>query len=327
MQGLTGLGGKGKSETSRGKRNVGRGLGVWYVVSRRFTRTGSKKALTIRTPLAAVLLAAAFAACNAVPDSDRADSRDLTLPWTSDVSSVFNDRAQDNEFQEPPVSPVENATRQLEPDVPSPTPPEQPEPEPDVPSVSEPTAEGPEPSSAPLAGPALSAGVPFSLNISEGINTRNNRLGESVQATLDRPVFNSAGDLAIPAGAVFAGVISELEAPDDGAGSMAFTFTSVEFNGQSYPIDAVSVSVPATKKRRGSTAGDAAKVAVGSAIGGILGGLFGGNSKGTGVGVGVGAAAGLAAVALSRGWDLSLIAGSPIACTTTDRFGPLIFQL
>lgn len=58
---------------------------------------------------------------------------------------MFNDRAQDNEFQEPPVSPVENATRQLEPDVPSPTPPE-----PDVPSVSEPTAEGPEPSSAPI---------------------------------------------------------------------------------------------------------------------------------------------------------------------------------
>ncbi len=283
--------------------------------------------MTIRTPLAAVLLTAAFAACNTVPNSDRADSRDLTLPSMPDAPSVFNDRARDNEFQEPPVSLVENARRQLEPDTPSPTPPEQPEPEPDLPSAPEPTAEGPEPSSAPPAGPTLSAGVPLSLSISEAINTRNNRVGESVQATLDRPVFNSAGDLALPAGAVFAGVISELEAPDDGAGSMAFTFTSVEFNGESYPIDAISVSVPAKKQRRGSTAGDAAKVAVGSAIGGILGGLFGGNSKGAGVGAGVGAAAGLAAVAISRGWDLSLTAGSPIACTTTDRFGPLIFRL
>lgn len=281
--------------------------------------------MTIRTPLAAVLLAAAFAACNTVPNSDRADSRDLTLPSTPDAPSVFNDRARDNEFQEPPVSLVENATRQLDPDMPSPTPAEQPEP--DVLSAPEPTAEGPEPSSAPPAGPALSGGVPLSLSISEGINTRNNQVGESVEATLDRPVFNSAGDLALPAGAVFAGVISELEAPDDGAGSMAFTFTSVEFNGESYPIDAISVSVPEKKQRRGSTAGDAAKVAVGSAIGGILGGLLGGSSKGAGVGAGVGAAAGLAAVAISRGWDLSLAAGSPVACTTTDRFGPLIFQL
>lgn len=225
-----------------------------------------------------------------------ADStRDLSLPPAESVAAM-NDQ--------PATPPSQPAAQKAKPSVQKTQPPVQPK--------------------TPPAPPSVGTGTVLMLAATDTINSRSNKKGDPVEATISTAVTGADGREVIPAGAVFLGTVSELDpAPHPGAeGKMQLTFNRVRFGGQTYGIQARTDSLATVMKGRGVTKADAAKVGAGAVIGGIAGRVIGGNKTGTIVGAAAGAAAGAGAAAASRDIDIVLPAGAPIRIVLTAPFTP-----
>jgi hypothetical protein len=156
----------------------------------------------------------------------------------------------------------------------------------------------PQPRYTIATGPVtMPQGTLVDVRTSEALASRRAKPGEPVQFTLIRDV-TVGGVLAIPRGATFHGVVTDVKNSGALGGSpeLALKLTSFDLGGQNYPVDSDAFKVRGPNKA-GRTAGDA----IGGAIlGAIIGGAVG-RGEGAAIGAGAGAAAGTAASAASPG--------------------------
>jgi hypothetical protein len=168
---------------------------------------------------------------------------------------------------------------------------------------------------------ALDAGRQFAVATTGTISSRTAKPGDAFGATVLNDVQDARGRVAIPAGAVLYGTITDVKSASSpsSSGTLTLTVNGVTVRGRSYPINASIDSLATERSGRGVTGSDAVKVGVGAAAGAIVGQIIGRNTKGTVIGAVVGAAAGAGYAVATKDSDIVLPAGTHILVTLTQR--------
>jgi len=161
----------------------------------------------------------------------------------------------------------------------------------------------------------------LSIATTATISSRTAKPGDAFTATVVGDVLDAAGRIAIPAGSLASGTITDVKsAPNPSSpGTLTLAVNSIAVNGRSYPINATIDSLATERHGRSVSGSDALKVGVGAAAGAIVGQIIGKNSKGTIIGAVVGAAAGGAYAVATKDGDISLPAGTHVVITLTQR--------
>jgi len=167
----------------------------------------------------------------------------------------------------------------------------------------------------------LDAGRQFTVVTRDTISSRTAKAGDSFSANVLSDVLDSRGRIAIPAGALVNGSITDVKAArgPSSSGTLTLAVSSVTVRGRSYPLDANIEALATERQGRGITTGDAAKVGAGAAAGAIVGQVIGKNTKGTVIGAVVGAAAGAGYAAATKDSDIRLPEGTHIVLTLNQR--------
>ena len=174
---------------------------------------------------------------------------------------------------------------------------------------------------APSATRTLEAWRQFAMATTATISSRSAKPGDVFTARVVADVQDAAGRVAIPAGSLVSGTVTDVKsAPNPSSpGTLTLAVNSVAVNGRSYPINASIDSLATERSGRPISGGDALKVGVGAAAGAIVGQIIGKNSKGTIIGAVVGGLAGAGYAAATKDGDISLPAGTHILVTVTQR--------
>jgi hypothetical protein len=231
------------------------------------------------------------------------EARDLSLAPAESLA-VLDDQpaAQPQPQPTPPPSPAPSrpaARRQ-------PTPPPTPAPAPP-----------PAPAPAPLS---LSQGTVIELVATDSVSNDTHQAGDRVTATGTAAIRAADGSVAIPAGAVFTGTVTEINA---GEGRLILAFNHVSFGGQTYALEASTDSLALERRTDQFKAGDAAKIGAGAVVGAVAGRLLGKNTRGAIIGGAAGAAAGTGIALATRGDDIVLPAGGRIRIVLT---APMVLE-
>jgi hypothetical protein len=164
---------------------------------------------------------------------------------------------------------------------------------------------------AAALGVTVPSGAVLQVRIDETVDTRRNRPGDAVHATLSQPVVHG-GRTIIPAGTRFSGHVTTADASGrlKGRGHIGVALDSFRLNGRSYRVATTSVerASAAHKKRNGIIIGGA--TGLGAALGAIAGG-----GKGALIGAGAGAAAGTAGAAATGKLHVAIPAETPLRFT------------
>src|SRR6266540_3046157 len=146
------------------------------------------------------------------------------------------------------------------------------------------------------ANRTLEAFRQFSMATTATISSRTAKPGDAFTATVVADVQDAAGRVAIPAGSLVSGTVTDVKsAPNPSSpGTLTLAVNSVAVNGRSYPINASIDSLATERHGRPISGSDAVKV-------------------------GVGAAAGGAYAAATKDGDISLPAGTHILVTVMQR--------
>jgi hypothetical protein len=175
-------------------------------------------------------------------------------------------------------------------------------------------------SPAAPANRTIDAGRQFAMSMTDTITSRTAKTGDSYTATVVGDVTDDAGRVAIPAGSVVSGTITDVKpAPNPNSpGTLTLAVNGVTVRGQHYPLEASIEGGLATElSGRPVSGGDALRVGVGAAAGAIVGQVIGKNTKGTVIGAVVGAAAGAGYAAATKDSDIRLPAGTHVLVTLT----------
>jgi len=167
----------------------------------------------------------------------------------------------------------------------------------------------------------LDAGRQFTMVTRDAISSRSAKSGDSFSASVLSDVQDSRGRVAIPAGALVNGTITDVKpaAGPNSSGTLTLAVSSVTVRGKNYPIDANISALDTERQGRGITTGDAAKVGAGAAAGAIVGQVIGKNTKGTVIGAVVGAAAGAGYAVATKDSDIRLPEGTHVVVTLQQR--------
>jgi len=168
---------------------------------------------------------------------------------------------------------------------------------------------------------ALDAGRQFAVATRDAISSRTAKPGDSFGATVLGDVQDARGRVAIPAGAVVYGTITDVRPASSptSSGTLTLAVNGVTVRGRGYPMVASIDSLATERSGRGVTGSDAVKVGVGAAAGAIVGQIIGRNTKGTVIGAVVGAAAGAGYAVATKDSDILLPEGTHILITLTQR--------
>ena len=169
---------------------------------------------------------------------------------------------------------------------------------------------------APATAPAdrevvVPAGTVLSVELRSHVASDSSRVEDAVAGRLRRPI-TIGGVTAIPAGTVLSGHITDVERSGrvKGRARVAFRFNQLDLAGAGnrVPIrtNVVARRAQATKKV------DAAKIGGGAAGGALIGAIVGGGD-GAAKGAAIGGAAGTGVVLATRGKDVRLGPGTPVA--------------
>ncbi|HTZ75656.1 MAG TPA: hypothetical protein VMB47_17170 [Candidatus Aquilonibacter sp.] len=155
------------------------------------------------------------------------------------------------------------------------------------------------PAPAPVVVPE---GKALAVTIDQDLSTKDNSSGDHFAASLAAPVIVD-GNEVLPRGTHLHGTITESDEAGHvkGVAVLTITLSSIELNGQSYPIHTTSYTEEgkARGKRTGIGAGG------GAAFGAIVGALAGGG-KGAAIGAAAGGGAGAAGAAYTGDRDVSI---------------------
>jgi hypothetical protein len=155
----------------------------------------------------------------------------------------------------------------------------------------------------------LPSGTLLPLTLDSYVASDTSRVESPVHAHLRRAVYVDDVEV-LPAGTRISGVVSDAQrsARVKGRGLVAFRFTSMSVDGDSYRVATSRVvrQAPGTKRN------DALKIGVPAGAGAMLGAIADGK-KGAAIGSAVGGAAGTGVVLSTRGKDVRLGRGAPVA--------------
>ena len=176
---------------------------------------------------------------------------------------------------------------------------------------------------APAAAPKreLLDGTAIATTNVDSISSAFDSAGHKVKVRVASDVSDAAGHVVIPAGSIVTLNIEAIKWSENkkDKGTLRMSTQNVSIDGTRYPLVG-TVSTPAfTYKHRGSSVGDAAKVAGGAGAGAIVGGLIG---KGTGAVIGgvVGGAVGAQRMSQTKDNDIFVAPGTPITITLNEPF-------
>jgi hypothetical protein len=167
----------------------------------------------------------------------------------------------------------------------------------------------------------LNSGTQFAIASAVNISSRYGKPGDVFHANVVEDVRDGAGRVAIPAGSVVAGTITDVSpsSSPSSSGTLTLAVNSVTVRGRSYPIEATIDALATEHASRAVNTGDAAKTGAGAAAGAIIGQIIGKNTKGTVIGAVVGAAAGAGYAVATKDSDIRLPAGTHIIVTLRQR--------
>ncbi len=159
---------------------------------------------------------------------------------------------------------------------------------------SDPGAPAPDAAPQPMQSAlVIPSGTALRVRLDETVDTRRNRAGDPVSATLYDPIVIQ-GQTVLPAGTRFAGHVTVADSSGRlrGRAYIGVALDSFELQGRRYQIDTTNVERASNshKKRNGILIGG------GAGLGTLLGAIAGG-PKGALIGAGAGAAAGTAGAA------------------------------
>lgn len=192
------------------------------------------------------------------------------------------------------------------------------------------TVTKPKPAASTGAAPAAAAaapkrelldGVAIATTNVDSISSAFDSAGHKVKVRVTSDVSDAAGHVVIPAGSLVTLNIEAIKWSENKGdkGTLRMSTQNVSIDGTRYPLVG-TVSTPAfTYKHRGSSLGDAAKVAGGAGAGAVVGGLIG---KGTGAVIGgvVGGAVGAQRMSQTKDNDIFVAPGTPITITLNEPF-------
>jgi hypothetical protein len=139
----------------------------------------------------------------------------------------------------------------------------------------------------------IAAGTLIEARLDQALSTRQNRVGDGFDATLEAPV-SAGGQVVLAAGSRVHGHVTTSHPSGrlEGRAAIGITLDSVESRGQSIPVTTSldTKSSAAHKKRNIEVIGG------GAGIGALIGGLVGGG-KGAGIGAAAGGAGGVGVAA------------------------------
>ena len=171
--------------------------------------------------------------------------------------------------------------------------------------------------SEPVAPPkplVVPAGTRISAELVTPLSTKTNRRGDRIEARVLADIMVD-GRLAIPAGAILSGTVTERVSGSKQIG--ATPMIGVGFDTLAPDADrAVAISSTLTEIGKSEGGRDAAKIAGGAVVGAVVGKQVG-DKKGTIIGGVLGAAAG-AAAAKNTGTEVEIPAGTIISLTLDD---------
>jgi hypothetical protein len=155
----------------------------------------------------------------------------------------------------------------------------------------------------------LPSGTLLPLTLDSYVASDTSRIESPVHAHLRRAVYVD-GVQVLPAGTRISGFVSDAQrsARVKGRGLVAFRFTSMSVDGDSYRVATSRVvrQAPGTKRN------DGLKIGVPAGAGAVIGAIADGK-KGAAIGSAVGGAAGTGVVLSTRGKDVRLGRGAPVA--------------
>jgi hypothetical protein len=185
-----------------------------------------------------------------------------------------------------------------------------------------PTGQAAEAANAPAnTSRTLDAGRQFSMAMTETISSRTAKTGDPFTATVVTDVQDDGGRVAIPAGSVVSGTITDVKAAPNPSspGTLTLAVNSVTVRGRSYPIEVSIDSLDTERHGQGVSGGDVAKVGVGAAAGAILGRVIGKNTKGAVIGGIVGGIVGAGIAVQGKDADIVLPAGTHVLVTLSKH--------
>ena len=184
-----------------------------------------------------------------------------------------------------------------------------------APAAPSPAPRGPDATAAKFRQVTLPAGTVLPVALGSPVASDRSRVEDPVRATLRRAV-TSNGVEVLPAGTAVLGHVTHVarSAKVKGRASVAFRFTKIDMPGEggrtTINSSPISRTAPATKQK------DAMKIGGGAAGGAIIGAIVGGGD-GAAKGAAIGAGTGTAVVLATRGPEVRLGAGAPLAVKLT----------
>lgn len=170
-------------------------------------------------------------------------------------------------------------------------------------------------------GRTLAEGTVIHTTVIDTITSATDSAGNLVKVRVAEPVLDASGATVIPAGSTVTLEIQAIKWSENkkDKGTLRMSTQNVSIDGARLPLVG-AVGTPAfTYKHRGSSLGDAAKVAGGAGAGAIVGGLIG---KGTGAVIGgvVGGAVGAQRMTQTKDNDIFVVPGTPLDITLNEGF-------
>jgi hypothetical protein len=159
------------------------------------------------------------------------------------------------------------------------------------------------------------AGTVLRVTLATPVASDTSHVEDAVRATLRSPV-TAEGIQALPVGTALLGHVTSAQrsAKVKGRASVGVRFNTIDLPGdggrESIRTGTIVRVAPATKKK------DAAKIGIGAGAGAVIGGIIGGGD-GAAKGAAIGGGAGTGAVLATRGDEVRLAAGTPLAVKLT----------
>ena len=152
-------------------------------------------------------------------------------------------------------------------------------------------------SSNPGADVLVPAGTHLVVRMIDGIDSNQNKVGDTFQASLEEPLIVDSTQVA-PKGTMVYGKLEQVKSAGrlEGQSELRLVLTGIVLNGATRNIVTGEYSVQGSSRGRQT----ATRAGVGAGLGAIIGAIAGGG-KGAAIGAGVGAGAGTAVQVMTHG--------------------------
>lgn len=150
---------------------------------------------------------------------------------------------------------------------------------------------------APGADVLVPAGTHLVVRMIDGIDSNQNSVGDTFQASLEEPLIVNSTQVA-PKGTMVYGKLEQVKSAGHitGKSELQLALTGIVLNGATHNIVTGDYSVQGSSRGKQT----AERAGIGAALGGIIGAIAGGG-KGAAIGAGVGAGAGTAVQVMTHG--------------------------